>query len=387
MNPTEPAPADRARTPSCCAAAGLQPRRPLRHRHGRRGRPRRLGRLARAPRTPSPTAWTTSSTSTAPWSPPPSPTPTCTPPPPGSRSPASTCPAADRPGGRAGPHRARTPPPAPATGSCSATAGTRPRWPERRPPTRAELDAATGGRPLYLTRVDVHSAARHHAPCSTSSPASADLPGFDRRRPADPRRPPRGARAPRTPPSPPAQRAEAQRAALRHAASLGIGALHECAGPDISCEDDLTALLALAADGARAAGHRLLGRAVRPPPHDLDRIRDLGAVGAARRPVRRRLPRLPHRLPARALRRRPAHRRRAPRRRARSPRHVAVCTEAGVQAGFHAIGDAAIDAVVAGVRAAAERSGTTGCGPLRHRVEHAEMLTERDRSPPSPSSA
>ncbi|MCZ9340488.1 amidohydrolase family protein, partial [Streptomyces sp. TRM76130] len=31
-------------------------------------------------------------------------------------------------------------------------------WPEGRPPTRAELDEATGGRPLYLSRIDVHSA-------------------------------------------------------------------------------------------------------------------------------------------------------------------------------------------------------------------------------------
>src|SRR5215203_2085798 len=31
-------------------------------------------------------------------------------------------------------------------------------WPERRHPSRAELDEATGGRPLYLSRVDVHSA-------------------------------------------------------------------------------------------------------------------------------------------------------------------------------------------------------------------------------------
>ncbi|NJA56016.1 amidohydrolase family protein, partial [Streptomyces sp. NEAU-H3] len=32
------------------------------------------------------------------------------------------------------------------------------RWPGGRPPTRAELDRATGGRPLYLSRIDVHSA-------------------------------------------------------------------------------------------------------------------------------------------------------------------------------------------------------------------------------------
>src|SRR6476661_4361058 len=32
------------------------------------------------------------------------------------------------------------------------------RWPERRPPTRAEIDVAVGHRPAYLSRIDVHSA-------------------------------------------------------------------------------------------------------------------------------------------------------------------------------------------------------------------------------------
>ncbi|NEA19523.1 amidohydrolase family protein, partial [Streptomyces halstedii] len=32
------------------------------------------------------------------------------------------------------------------------------RWPEQRPPSRAELDAAAGGRAVYLPRIDVHSA-------------------------------------------------------------------------------------------------------------------------------------------------------------------------------------------------------------------------------------
>ena len=31
-------------------------------------------------------------------------------------------------------------------------------WPEGRPPTRQEIDAATGGAPVYLARIDVHSA-------------------------------------------------------------------------------------------------------------------------------------------------------------------------------------------------------------------------------------
>jgi predicted amidohydrolase YtcJ len=56
--------------------------------------------------------------------------------------------------------------------------------------------------------------------------------------------------------------------------------------------------------------------------------------------------------------------------------HLAACTEAGVQAGFHAIGDAAVDAVVAGARQAAARHGAAAVRALRHRVEHAELVGE-----------
>lgn len=55
--------------------------------------------------------------------------------------------------------------------------------------------------------------------------------------------------------------------------------------------------------------------------------------------------------------------------------HVVACTEAGLQAGFHAIGDAAVTTVVEGVRAAAEKVGLARVRAARHRVEHAEMLT------------
>lgn len=55
--------------------------------------------------------------------------------------------------------------------------------------------------------------------------------------------------------------------------------------------------------------------------------------------------------------------------------HVAACTGAGLQAGFHAIGDAALGAVVEGVRAAAEKVGLARIRAARHRVEHAEMMT------------
>ena len=244
-------------------------------------------------------------------------------------------------------------------------------WPERRPPTRAEVDEATGGRPLYLARTDVHSAVVSTALLDLV-PGVADRPGYD---PAGPltrdahHAVRRAAHAALTP----AQRAAAQRAALRHAASRGIGSLHECAGPDISSEDDLTALLALAAD---EPGPRVHGYWAEPArtPGDLDRIRDLGAVGAGGDLFvdgsigsRTALLHAPYadaghtgvsHLDADTI-----------------ARHLTLCTRAGVQAGFHAIGDAAIAAVVDGVRAAASATGLDRVRALRHRVEHAELMT------------
>jgi predicted amidohydrolase YtcJ len=51
-----------------------------------------------------------------------------------------------------------------------------------------------------------------------------------------------------------------------------------------------------------------------------------------------------------------------------------ACTEAGLQAGFHAIGDGALDAVVAGYAEAAERLGADRLRAARHRIEHVEMV-------------
>ncbi|MGK5628151.1 amidohydrolase [Streptomyces sp. URMC 123] len=241
------------------------------------------------------------------------------------------------------------------------------RWPENRPPSRAELDAATGGRPLYLSRVDVHSAVVSGALLDLV-PALAGHP--DRPLTGDAHHAARRAAYAAVTPAP---RADAQRAALRHAASLGIGTVHECAGPEISGADDLTDLLALA---ARESGPRVFGywaEAV-TGPGDADRVRALGALGAAgdlfvdgslgshTACLREPYADAPHHgtahLDAAAI-----------------AAHVTACTEAGLQAGFHAIGDAAVTAVVEGVRAAAEKVGLARVRAARHRVEHAEMLT------------
>lgn len=245
------------------------------------------------------------------------------------------------------------------------------RWAERRPPSRAELDEATGGRPLYLSRIDVHSAVATTALLDLV-PGVTALPGYEADAPLT-KDAHHAVRAAAQGAIGAAQRTAAQRAALRHAASLGIGALHECAGPTISSEDDFTGLLALA---AAEPGPRVFGYWAEQVASaaDADRIRALGAIGAAgdlfvdgalgshTACLHEPYADAPHSgaayLDAAAV-----------------AAHVAACTEAGLQAGFHAIGDAAVTAVVEGVRAAADKLGVEHVRAARHRVEHAEMLT------------
>lgn len=245
------------------------------------------------------------------------------------------------------------------------------RWPERRPPSRAELDEAAQGRPLYLTRIDVHSAVVTTA-LLDQVPGITDKAGWEGDAPLT-QDAHHAVRAAAHGSVSGAQRDAAQRTALRHAASLGIGSVHECAGPDISSEDDLTGLLRLAAEepGPRVVGYwaeQVTSAA------DADRIRELGALGAAgdlfvdgalgshTACLHESYDDAPHTgtayLDADAV-----------------TAHVVACTEAGLQAGFHAIGDAAVTAVVEGVRAAAEKVSLPRVRAARHRVEHAEMLT------------
>ncbi|OEJ27908.1 amidohydrolase [Streptomyces agglomeratus] len=245
------------------------------------------------------------------------------------------------------------------------------RWPEQRPPTRAELDEAAGGRPLYLPRIDVHSAVVTTALLDLV-PGVTGLTGYHRDAPLTAaahhavRAAAHGAVTPR-------QRAEAQRAALAHAASLGIGTVHECAGPDISDEDDFTGLLKLAAGepGPRVFGYwaeQVTGA------KDAERVRELGAVGAAGDLfVDGSLG--SHTACLHAPYADAPHTGTAYLDTAAVAAHVAACTEAGLQAGFHAIGDAALTSVVDGVRAAAGKVGLARIRAARHRVEHAEMLT------------
>ncbi|MBA0051020.1 amidohydrolase [Streptomyces sp. AJS327] len=244
-------------------------------------------------------------------------------------------------------------------------------WPGQRHPSRAELDEAAGGRPLYLSRVDAHSALASTALLALV-PHVSDLDGWADEAPLT------GAahhavRAAAHAALSPGQRAEAQRAARAHAASLGIGALHECGGPEISSVEDLTGLLELA---AREPGPHVFGywAELVASAKEAEAIRRLGALGAAgdlfvdgslgshTASLTHPYADAPHtgraHLDADAV-----------------AGHIAACTEAGLQAGFHAIGDGALETVTQGVRRASTVVGHGRIRAARHRVEHAEMLT------------
>lgn len=240
-------------------------------------------------------------------------------------------------------------------------------WPERRPPTAAELDRASYGGSVYLARVDAHSAVASSALlAAVRESVPVDSSGWVRGPAHD------SVRTAALSALLPSQRREAQRAALRHAAAQGIACVHEMAGPVISSADDLAGLLELAAAEPlpEVIGYwaELFGVAT---------ARELGAVGAAGdlfcdgslgshtaalhepyadRPETRGLLRFDTDDVA---------------------EHIAQCTAAGLQAGFHAIGDAAVDQVLDAVERVTGRLGRpAGAG---HRIEHAEYVRDPER--------
>lgn len=252
------------------------------------------------------------------------------------------------------------------------------RWPEHRPPTAAELDRASYGGVVYLARTDAHSAAVSSA-LMASIPGIAGMAGYS----------PSGhltkqahhaARAVALSAITSGQRADLHRGALRHAASLGVAAVHEMAGPEISSAEDLTGLLSL----ARAGLQLRTDADAEPLPEvyaywgelrGIHTALELGAIGAGgdlfcdgsigshtaglRQPYADSDTSGYLRFETADL-----------------AEHIRACTESGLQAGFHAIGDAATDQVVAAMRLAQERFGGAGVFGAGHRIEHSEMVTD-----------
>jgi predicted amidohydrolase YtcJ len=239
-------------------------------------------------------------------------------------------------------------------------------WSDQRPPSASELDRAGSGRSVYLSQVSVHSAVVSTALLERTPPAT---PGYD----------PSGwlrmaahhvVREIAMGAISAAQRDKAQRAALRHAASLGIAAVHECGGPGTSDEYDFTHVLALGREPDLPDVFGFWGEL-----GGIERARELGAVGAGG-----------DLYADGALGSQTAH--------VSSPyldradggcghgyvtaeqagEHLIACTEAGMQGGFHAIGDTAIGTVMDGFRIASAKFGVDRLRAAHHRVEHAEIL-------------
>jgi predicted amidohydrolase YtcJ len=241
-------------------------------------------------------------------------------------------------------------------------------WPERVAPSTDDIDAAVGDRLVYLARVDVHSAAassalRHAAGVRDGVPLTADAHHSVRR----------AARERLTT----AQRHTARQAALDHAAAHGIAAVHECAGPEIGGLDDWHELRAHD-HGVEVIGY--WGELVT----SVAQAKDLMAVTQARGLAgdlfvdgalgsRTAWLHAPYSDVADGC---------------ATPTgnayldvdavagHLGACTEAGITAGFHVIGDAAVSAMTTALQTVVDRFGVTAVARCGHRLEHLEMVSE-----------
>lgn len=243
-------------------------------------------------------------------------------------------------------------------------------WPEHTPPSTDDLDAVVGDRPAYLARVDVHSAVASTA-LRRAVPDLAAASGFSPQGPlsADAHHLVRAAARNGLTTQ---QRHDARIAALDHAAAHGIVAVHECAGPEIGGLDDWLELRALD-HGVDVIG--LWGEAARDVDHAKTLIAETGAYGLAgdlfvdgalgSRTAYLRAPYsdAPHTCGNRYLDHDVV------------AAHLEACTQAGIAAGFHVIGDAAVSLVVDALATVVERHGAPAVARCGHRLEHLEMVT------------
>ncbi|RZU31683.1 amidohydrolase [Blastococcus saxobsidens] len=245
-------------------------------------------------------------------------------------------------------------------------------WPEQRGLTRHDLDAAVGDRPAYLARVDVHSATVSTA-LLDRVPGISGLPGFsaDGRLRLDAHH---AARKAAYGAVDAVQRHAAQEATRAAAVALGIGSLHEMAGPEVSSAEDLREVLAL---GDGSPGPRVLGYwGELSERGGLDLVRELGLAGAGgdlfcdgalgSHTAALSAPYSDRPETSGALRFETSS----------LVAHVRDCTAAGIQAGFHCIGDAAVDQVLDAVGTVVAELGVAAVRSCRHRLEHLEMVSD-----------
>lgn len=246
-------------------------------------------------------------------------------------------------------------------------------WPGQSVPTTAQLDAAAPGRKVYLSRIDVHSAV-----CSTA--LRDEVPDLSAATGYSPQGPltSEAHHAVRTAARmmlTVGQRVAARTAALDAIAAQGIIAVHECGGPDIAGLIDFQELLAHP-HGVEVRGY--WGQAVSTEDEARELLRSTGAhalggdlfvdgsLGSHTAWLKQPYTDDPHAVGTSYLGV------------DEISAHVRACTLAGIQAGFHVIGDAAMSAVVDGIERVVGELGGPAVAALGHRLEHAEMMTPDD---------
>jgi predicted amidohydrolase YtcJ len=239
------------------------------------------------------------------------------------------------------------------------------KWSDGRPLTGAEIDRAVGSRVAYVSRVDSHSAVVSSALIAHDESITR-CEGW-RGDGVVEREAHHAARGVTDTLWTSSDRRRAALVALRRAARLGIVAVHDANAPHISPFDDLDVIEALRAEHALPEVASYWGAHVGGEHADDPRVcgfaGDLcidGAIGS----------------------------RTAALNAAYSDagtsghlyldevgvcEHVVWCTERGLQAGFHVIGDRGLDAATAGFQLAADKLGVEAVVAARHRLEHVEM--------------
>ncbi len=237
-----------------------------------------------------------------------------------------------------------------------------------RPPSATDLDAVAPGRLVYLARVDVHSAI-----ASTALLEAASATGLVGYQPTG-----RVARAAHhaVRDTVAATRTRADRradlvAALATAAERGVVAVHELGAPHLSDPDDMALLVELMSTGETPDVTTYWGE--HADTGGIETARALGCRGAAGDLS------ADGAIGSRTAALRsdytdaPGHRGSLYLDAAATYRHVRACTEARVQAGFHCIGDAAVDAVLTGFRNVVADLGADAVRSCQHRIEHLEL--------------
>jgi predicted amidohydrolase YtcJ len=243
-------------------------------------------------------------------------------------------------------------------------------WADPVLPSGEELDRAAPGRAVYLARVDVHSALVSGT-LVARNPVMTRAAGWDGTCRVE-REAHHLARDSALSLVTRARRRDAIEAALAAVAAVGIGCVHEMSAPHLNDADDLLLIEELATLRPGVEVVRYWGEHV--STGGVERARALGCAGAAGDLCADGAFGSRTAALASAYHDRGGHAGHRYLDAEDIADHLIACTRAGLQGGFHCIGDAATAAAVEGLQLAEKAVGTEELIRSRHRLEHVELI-------------